>query len=144
MEELSNTIARNEGQTKRVDKEATQKKWRQDQDQKKTLRRLSLISSGKTEKVLDPLNGTSLPYVDIHSHIHMEKEMEPTPVFLPGESQGERSLTGYSPGITRVGHDLATKPPPPPPHIHININTHIYVFSSKNKKEFLEIKNIIA
>ena len=40
---------------------------------------------------------------------------------------------------------LATKPPPPlPSHIHINRNTHIYIFSSKNKKEFLEIKNAIA
>ena len=76
--------------------------------------------------------------------MHWRRKWQPTPVFLPGESQGERSLTGYSPGIARVGHDLATKPPPPPPHMHININTHIYVFSSKNKKEFLEIKNIIA
>jgi len=30
----------------------------------------------------------------------------PTPVFLPGESHGERSLAGYSPwGSQRVGHD---------------------------------------
>ena len=27
----------------------------------------------------------------------LEKEMEPTPVFLPGESHGRRSLVGYSP-----------------------------------------------
>ena len=27
----------------------------------------------------------------------MEKEMAPTPVFLPGESHGWRSLMGYSP-----------------------------------------------
>ena len=27
----------------------------------------------------------------------LEKEMEPTPVFLPGESHGRRSLAGYSP-----------------------------------------------
>ena len=27
----------------------------------------------------------------------LEKEMAPTPVFLPGESQGWRSLVGYSP-----------------------------------------------
>ena len=32
-------------------------------------------------------------------HFHaLEKEMEPTPVFLPGESQGRRSLVGCSPG----------------------------------------------
>ena len=27
----------------------------------------------------------------------LEKEMAPTPVFLPGESYGHRSLVGYSP-----------------------------------------------
>jgi len=27
----------------------------------------------------------------------LEKEMEPTPVFLPGKSHGQRSLAGYSP-----------------------------------------------
>ena len=27
----------------------------------------------------------------------LEKEMAPTPVFLPGESHGQRSLEGYSP-----------------------------------------------
>ena len=27
----------------------------------------------------------------------LEKEMEPTPVFLPGKSHGQMSLAGYSP-----------------------------------------------
>ena len=27
----------------------------------------------------------------------LKKEWQPTPVFLPGESHGQRSLTGYSP-----------------------------------------------
>ena len=37
-------------------------------------------------------------------------EWQPTPVFLPGESRGQRSLMGYSPWARkRVGHDLATK-----------------------------------
>ena len=27
----------------------------------------------------------------------LEKEMQPTPVFLPGESHGQRSVAGYSP-----------------------------------------------
>ena len=27
----------------------------------------------------------------------LEEEMAPTPVFLPGESHGQRSLVGYSP-----------------------------------------------
>ena len=30
---------------------------------------------------------------------------QPTPVFLPGESHGQRSLAGYSPWGCRVGHD---------------------------------------
>ena len=34
--------------------------------------------------------------------------MVPTPVFLPGEFQGQRTLTGYSPWSFRVGHDGAT------------------------------------
>ena len=39
----------------------------------------------------------------------LQKEMA-TPVFLPGESHGQRSLAGYSPcGHQRVGHDRATK-----------------------------------
>ena len=38
--------------------------------------------------------------------------MEPTPVFLPGESHGQRSPVGYSPRGRRVGHDLATKAAP--------------------------------
>ena len=35
---------------------------------------------------------------------------QPTPVFLPGKSHGQRSLVGYSPlGCKGVGHDLVTK-----------------------------------
>ena len=36
---------------------------------------------------------------------------QPTPVFLPGESHGQRSLVGYvwSMGSQRVGHNLATE-----------------------------------
>ena len=30
---------------------------------------------------------------------------QPTPVFLPGESHGQRSLLGYGPWGLRVGHD---------------------------------------
>ena len=39
-----------------------------------------------------------------------ECEWQSTPVFLPGESYGQRSLVGYSPLVRkRVGHDLVTK-----------------------------------
>ena len=44
--------------------------------------------------------------------IPLEKEMQPTPVFLPGKSHGQRSLVGYIVhGVARVTHDLATRPP---------------------------------
>ena len=38
------------------------------------------------------------------------RKWQPTPVFLPGESHGQRSLEGYHPwGCKRVVHDLAIK-----------------------------------
>ena len=38
------------------------------------------------------------------------RKWQPTPVFLPGKSQGQRNLVGYSPwGSKRVGHDLMTE-----------------------------------
>ena len=40
----------------------------------------------------------------------LEREMAPTPAFLPGKPHGQRSLAGYSPwGHKRVRHNLATK-----------------------------------
>ena len=40
----------------------------------------------------------------------MRREWQPTPVFLPGKSHGQRRLEGYSPcGHKRVGHNLVTK-----------------------------------
>ena len=33
-------------------------------------------------------------------------------MFLPGKSHGQNRLEGYSHGIPRAGHHLATKPPP--------------------------------
>ena len=32
----------------------------------------------------------------------LEKEMQPTPVFLPGESHGQRSLAGYGVAKSRT------------------------------------------
>ena len=42
----------------------------------------------------------------------LEKGMGiPTPVFLPGESHGQRSLAGYRPwGLKESGHDRMTNP----------------------------------
>ena len=39
----------------------------------------------------------------------LEKEMAATPVFLPGESHGRRSLVSYTPWGCRVNHNLLTK-----------------------------------
>ena len=42
--------------------------------------------------------------------IPWRRKWQYTPVFLPGKSQGQKSLAGYNPwGCKRVGHDLATK-----------------------------------
>ena len=42
--------------------------------------------------------------------IPWRRKWQPTPVLLPGNSHGQRSLTGYIPwGFKRVGHDLPTK-----------------------------------
>ena len=40
--------------------------------------------------------------------IPRRRESSPTPVFLPGEFHGQRSLTGYNPRGRRVGDDWAT------------------------------------
>ena len=42
--------------------------------------------------------------------LEKERKWKPTPVFLPGESQGQRNLAGYSQvGCKRDGYNLATK-----------------------------------
>ena len=41
--------------------------------------------------------------------LQAEGNGQPTPVFLPGEFHGQRSLAGYSPWNCTVGHDLVTK-----------------------------------
>ena len=42
--------------------------------------------------------------------ISWRKKWQPTPVFLPGKSYGQRNLVGYSPwGHKRMGHALVTK-----------------------------------
>ena len=40
--------------------------------------------------------------------IPWRREWQPTPVFLPGKSCGQRSLASYSPWGCRVGHDWET------------------------------------
>ena len=46
----------------------------------------------------------------LHQEDTWRRKWQPTPVLLPGESHGQRSLVGYTAhGITRVSHDLAIK-----------------------------------
>ena len=40
--------------------------------------------------------------------IPWRRAWQPTPVFLPGEPQGQRSLVGYGPQGHRVGHDRSS------------------------------------
>ena len=47
-------------------------------------------------------------------NIPWRREWLPTPVFLPGEFQGQKRLAGYSPGGHRVGHDGSKWTTPPP------------------------------
>ena len=52
--------------------------------------------------------------------IPWRRKWQPTPMFLPGKSHGQRSLAGYSPqGHKRVRHNLATE------HHH-QISPYIY------------------
>ena len=44
--------------------------------------------------------------LSLFTFLHWRRKWQPTPVFLPGESQGQRSLGGLpSMGSHRVGHD---------------------------------------
>ena len=40
--------------------------------------------------------------------IPWRRAWQPTPVFLPGESHGQRSLVGYSPGVAELDTTEAT------------------------------------
>ena len=50
--------------------------------------------------------------------IPWRRKWQPSPVFLPGESHGRRSLVGRSPWDHRVGHNWATS---------LHIRTYIYI-----------------
>ena len=43
--------------------------------------------------------------LSLFTFMHWRRKWQPTPVFLPGESQGWGSLVGCSPWGRRVGHD---------------------------------------
>ena len=54
-----------------------------------------LANAGNAETWFDPWVGK----------IAWRRDRLPTPVFLPGEFHGQRSLAGYSPWGYRVGHN---------------------------------------
>ena len=54
---------------------------------------VSLVA--QTVRNLLEIQETQVPFLGMEDPL--EKEMQPTPVFLPGESHGQRSLAGYSP-----------------------------------------------
>ena len=47
--------------------------------------------------------------LNLGSKIPWKRKWQPTPVFLPGESHGQRSLAAYSPWCCRVRYDSVTK-----------------------------------
>ena len=50
------------------------------------------------------------------------RKWQPTVVFLPGKSHGQRSLAATAHRFARVSHDLAAKPPPPHDEIENGMN----------------------
>ena len=56
----------------------------------------------------------------------LEEEMAPTPVFLPGESHGRRSLAGYSPW----GHKECDMPERAHTHTHTRTRAHTHTHPS--------------
>ena len=47
------------------------------------------------------------------------RKWQPTPVFLPGKSRGQGAWWAAVYGVTRVRHNLATKPPPMSRKLHM-------------------------
>ena len=58
----------------------------------------------------------------------LEEEMATHSSILAGKSHGQRSLGATVHGVTRVGHNLVTKPPPPI-HPREALGTTILIFS---------------
>ena len=67
--------------------------------------------------------------------IPWRRKWQPTPVFLPGKSHGQRSLAGYSPwGCQRAGHALLTEP------AYMQCIIHTFYCCVKQLKIFLQRK----
>ena len=55
--------------------------------------------------------------------ISWRREWQPSPLFLPGKSHGQRSLVGYSPW----GHKESDTTEQLSMHVHTHTHTHIHV-----------------
>ena len=73
--------------------------------------------------------------------IPWRRKWQPTPVFLPGESHGQRSLTGYSPWATRVGHDWSDLQRTHTSHFLIKVLVVLSSFNSYLCKLFVKRLN---
>ena len=71
--------------------------------------------------------------------IPWRRKRQPTAVFLPGNSHGQRSLAGYSPcGHRRVGHNWAIKPEH---HTYvIRLCLWIYTYTDRERQESTDYK----
>ena len=98
----------------------------------------SLVAqTGKNVPAMQEMQVWSLGWED-----PLEKGMATHPVFLPGESHGERSLVGYSPWDHRVGHDWATNTHTHT-HTHTDLNIKFYfLWSKKYVNNVRNFKNI--
>ena len=69
------------------------------------------------------------------------RKWQPTPVFLPGEFHGQRSLVGYSPWGRKESDttERLTRT-----HTHTHTHTHIYASkdNTKDKMTYRMVKNI--
>ena len=60
----------------------------------------------KTQVYKRELKAGKYSNVSVTQFSPWKREWQATPVFLPGEFHGQRSLTGYSPWDCRVGHEI--------------------------------------
>ena len=81
-----------------------------------TRKKSSALLPGKTSgsMVKNPSAKQEMWVLSLAQEDPWRRKWQPSPVFLPGKSHGQRSLAGNSPWSPRVRHDLATTPPPPP------------------------------
>ena len=68
--------------------------------------------------------------------IPWRRKWQPTPLPLPGKSQGQRSLVGYSPwGCKRVRHDLATRTTTKQQTSYVKVNLPVILKKKGRKKK---------